>query len=166
MGRRIERAMHTAELLRGTLVNVLTPERPLLEAVLEIADSAMTYRRRYLTALEAAGVVDLLLADETNPRSVAFQLVQLSEHIEALPHNAATARRDPVERLILKAVSCVRLLDAQAEVALDAGGRREKLDVFLGETLGHLTGLGDLLSQSYLSHSLISRQLNSTPNTV
>jgi uncharacterized alpha-E superfamily protein len=166
MGRRIERAMHTAELLRGTLVNVLTPERPLLEAVLEIADSAMTYRRRYLTALEAAGVVDLLLADETNPRSVAFQLEQLSEHIEALPHNSAAARRDPVSRFILKALSAVRLVDAQAETTLDQTGRRDKLEIFLVETLNSLTMLSEVVSQSYLSHSLVSRQLNSSPNTV
>ena len=87
MGRRIERALATVHLLRGALVHVPQREAPLLEAVLEIADSAMTYRRRYMTALQAAPVLDLLLADESNPRSAAFQLARLAEHIEALPRH-------------------------------------------------------------------------------
>ena len=37
----------------------------------------MTYRRRYLGMLQADPVLDLLLADETNPRSLAYQLVAL-----------------------------------------------------------------------------------------
>ena len=44
----------------------LAGEGPLLEAVLEVAESSMTYRRRYLGSLQAAPVLDLLVADETN----------------------------------------------------------------------------------------------------
>ena len=51
MGRRLERSVHTLSLLRSTLATVATgSEGPLLEAVLEIADSSMTYRRRYLSS--------------------------------------------------------------------------------------------------------------------
>jgi uncharacterized alpha-E superfamily protein len=61
MGRRLERAMTLVTLLRGTLSERCDREGPLLEAVLEIADSGMTYRRRYLATLQVAPVVDLLL---------------------------------------------------------------------------------------------------------
>src|SRR5262249_55694960 len=80
LGRRLERAMHMVGLLASTLVQAEPAEEAILEAVLEIADSSMTYRSRYLISLQFAPVLDLLLSDTTNPRSVAFQLVALADH--------------------------------------------------------------------------------------
>ena len=57
----------------------------MLDAVLEIADSRMTYRRRYLSSLRAEAVLDLVLFDETNPRSLAAQLVALDDDVNHLP---------------------------------------------------------------------------------
>jgi hypothetical protein len=45
--------------------------------LLEIADSSMTYRNRYPGTLEAAPLIDLLVIDETNPRSIGFQFAAL-----------------------------------------------------------------------------------------
>jgi uncharacterized alpha-E superfamily protein len=45
----------------------------MLEPLLEIADSSMTYRRRYFTRPALPLVLDLLLADVTNARALAFQ---------------------------------------------------------------------------------------------
>ena len=45
----------------------------------------MTYRRRYFSQAQLAPALDLLLADEGNPRALAFQVLVLLEHIEALP---------------------------------------------------------------------------------
>ena len=92
MGRRLERATHMTVLLRGALISVWPREGPVLEAVLEVADSSMTYRRRYLASLQAAPVVDLLLMDETNPRSVMFQMAALIAHIDALPREEGVLR--------------------------------------------------------------------------
>ena len=44
----------------------------------------MTYRRRYMSRLQTAPVLDLLLADEANPRSLAYQLAALAESIDQL----------------------------------------------------------------------------------
>ncbi len=85
MGRKVERCLHIIALIRGTLTTITANEGPLLEALLEIADSSMTFRRRYLASLEAAPVLDLLLADESNPRSLAYQLVCLHDHVNHLP---------------------------------------------------------------------------------
>ena len=46
---------------------------PALEMLLEVADSSMTYRSRYFTILQPAPVLDLLMNEEMNPRSLAFQ---------------------------------------------------------------------------------------------
>ncbi|HEX8916303.1 MAG TPA: circularly permuted type 2 ATP-grasp protein, partial [Humisphaera sp.] len=82
MGFRLERASAVTKLLRLTLVDASVEEGSLLDGVLEVGDSSLTYRRRYLTQLEAPAVVDLLLADETNPRSVAFQVAALQDHLQ------------------------------------------------------------------------------------
>src|SRR5207248_4186929 len=62
MGRKVERSLHLIGLIRATLATVAANEGPLLEALLEIADSSMTFRRRYLSSLQTAAVLDLLLA--------------------------------------------------------------------------------------------------------
>ncbi len=88
MGRRLERALHTLALLNGTLVYPAPQEGPVLDAVLEVADSGMTYRRRYLSSLRAEAVLDLLVLDETNPRSLAAQLVAMDDDVNHLPRPA------------------------------------------------------------------------------
>ena len=55
----------------------------------------MTYRRRYPGSLQTAPVLDLLLADETNPRSLAFQLAALADDVDNLPRETAGPRRSP-----------------------------------------------------------------------
>src|SRR5262249_58070020 len=85
MGRRLERGAYLAELLRNTLVGPHAALENLLEALLEVGDVSITYRRRYLGSLQLAPVVDLLLLDETNPRSLAFQLAALDAHMRRIP---------------------------------------------------------------------------------
>ena len=67
----------------------------MLEALLEVADSIMTYRSRYLARVQLAPVLDLLLTDESNPRSVAFQLACCAAHVEQLPRDPDEAKIRP-----------------------------------------------------------------------
>ena len=53
--------------------------------ILEVADSFITYRSRYRITPTLPAVIDLLLLDETNPRSIAFQIAALHEHVNYLP---------------------------------------------------------------------------------
>src|SRR4029078_6714950 len=93
MGRKVERILHLIALLRGSLSIASPNEVPLLEALLEIADSLMTYRRRYLSTLHVAAVLDLIFADESNPRSLVAQLVGLKADVEQLPRSQDHAIR-------------------------------------------------------------------------
>ncbi len=92
MGRRIERSVQTSALLESLLDAGDPEDDGSLILLLEIADSFMTYRSRYLLTPQLAPVLDLLLQDETNPRSVAFQLAALAEHLAALPRDPAQPR--------------------------------------------------------------------------
>ena len=55
-----------------------------LDWLLELTDSAMTYRASYAVAPEWMPVLDLIVRDETNPRAIAFQLKGLSETVDKL----------------------------------------------------------------------------------
>ena len=94
LGRRIERASHLAWLVRQTRVRADALETEHIRTVLEIADSAMTYRSRYLNLFQLVPFVDLLLLDEANPRSVAFQLAAIESHLRELPRITLAQRSD------------------------------------------------------------------------
>ena len=160
MGRRLERALNTALVVERALADVRHDEFPVLEALLDSADSAMTYRRRYRATLQVAPVVDLLAADEGNPRSILFQLVALAEHVAALPRDTTAARRSPEERLAVEALSAFRLVDVDVLCA-EQGGARPALRDLLRGLVANLQRLSDALSGSYLAPATISRSLAS-----
>jgi hypothetical protein len=95
LGRRIERASHLAWLVRQTVYAADVQETDAYAAsLLEIADSAMTYRSRYLNVFQIVPFVDLLLLDDANPRSAAFQLAAIESHLRELPRITLAQRSD------------------------------------------------------------------------
>jgi uncharacterized alpha-E superfamily protein len=163
LGRRLERAIGMVTLLRSTLVAPSERESALLDAVLEIADSAMTYRRRYLATLQVAPVLDLLLSDETNPRSVAFQLASLTEHFTRLPALETHAGKSSEHRLALAMRYEIELCEVERLCTLDQSGHRPLLDAILRKLGTQLPRLSDSLSESYLAHARMSRHLSGSP---
>jgi uncharacterized circularly permuted ATP-grasp superfamily protein/uncharacterized alpha-E superfamily protein len=159
MGRKLERSLHLIGLLRCTLTTPAHPEGTVLESVLEIADSAMTYRRRYQGSVEAAAVLDLLLADESNPRSLAFQLAALADDVEHLPREGARPGRSPEQRLMLSSLTALRLADIHQLAGFDECGGRPALDDLLNRLGSALPALSDAITQTYLSHLQPSRHL-------
>jgi uncharacterized alpha-E superfamily protein len=158
IGRRIERALHTAALLQATLVRRTEPEAPVLDAVLEVGDSSMTYRSRYLANLQAAPVIDLLVADESNPRSIAYQLAALARHVDKLPRDASQAVRGQEERIALSILNTVRLADVQELSVAQSDGWRRNLERLLGRVVDQLPKLSDAVAHRYLLHAGTARQ--------
>src|SRR5205814_9379210 len=124
----------------------------------EAADSGMTYRRRYLNRLEAAPVLDLLLADEGNPRSVIYQVNSLVDHIAGLPRDPTVAVRTAEQRVALELRAELQLADIEA-LATPIDGARARLVALFDRWTEALPALSDSLSASYLSHAALSRQL-------
>jgi uncharacterized alpha-E superfamily protein len=152
MGIRIERGVTLANLMRKTLAETITEESLLLDSLLDIADSSLTYRRRYFTRLEAAPVIDLLVADETNPRSVAFQVAALDEHLAALPRESNHPQRSPDRQRVVKLRAMIRLTDlSKACRARDS--HRFRLESMLSEVVESLAAISELVSQIYFSHA-------------
>jgi uncharacterized alpha-E superfamily protein len=159
MGRRLERARHTVNLLRSLLVRVQEYEGAVLETILEIADSPMTYRSRYLSTLQFAPVLDLLLTDDTNPRAVAYQLIALAEHVEQLPRDRSQPLLSPVQRLIIGVVMRLRLAEIDRLCVTSSEGHRPHLDSLLTPLTAELPALSEMITHHYLSHAEPSRHL-------
>jgi uncharacterized alpha-E superfamily protein len=142
--------------LRHGLIHVSDDERSRIELLLDGTDSSITYRSRYLTSLQSNLTIDLLLIDDANPRSVAFQLERLTEHVGRLPGSGRASRPRESRRLI-DALSGIREseLDSLSRVV---GGKRQGLAELLSRLQGDLSGLADDLSREYLTHSELSRQ--------
>ncbi|WP_213999826.1 circularly permuted type 2 ATP-grasp protein [Arsukibacterium sp.] len=84
LGQHLERALQTSGLLHAVFCQT-TPGASLLEALLRMADTLLTYRRRYHSALHPVPVMDLLLLDDSTPRSVAYQCTILLHQVKKLP---------------------------------------------------------------------------------
>jgi uncharacterized alpha-E superfamily protein len=83
MGRRLERGVNTCRFIR--VFGMEQARGADFDVLLDMIDSQITYRSRYLIGVAPYPVRDLALLDPYNPRSVAFQVERLAEHIATLP---------------------------------------------------------------------------------
>ena len=159
VGHRLERAVQMLGLLRYTLADPSNVQSPSLAALLEIAESSMTYRSRYKANLQYAAVLDLLLTDETNPRSVAYQLAVLVDHVEHLPRDDSRPQYTPEQRLALSALHTIRMTDVQS---LIESGRPKltSLDRLAAGLDSQLAKLSNAISNRYLIHAGPAYQLS------
>jgi uncharacterized alpha-E superfamily protein len=158
IGRRIERSIHLVELFRAIVVPLDPEPWPALEMLLEVADSSITYRSRYFTALQVAPVLDLLMNDEANPRSLAFQVKDLVEHcgvLSAMPSGAGW----PLSRQHHLEAAAGSLFHADVETLCMAGpgNRRDPLDRLLAALGAALPAFSDALTHTYFSHAEMER---------
>ena len=121
MGRRIERALGLISLLRSTVIASRSPqvEALLLESVLRNTEALQAYRRTHHDRPQIETVLNLLLHDGENPRSLAFQLRQLLERVDSLPRDEGI-RVTEEQRLVLDAVHRLQLSRMKELLALDA----------------------------------------------
>jgi uncharacterized circularly permuted ATP-grasp superfamily protein/uncharacterized alpha-E superfamily protein len=159
IGRRIERASFISQFLEDSLVEPDT-DPVLLEAVLDIGDSSLTYRRRYMTHLETHAVADLLLADETNPRSVAFQFAMIDLHLGALPRDLSHPDRNYDQRLLLKLRTSIQLADFVELCSVASGREREEFHALLSGILEQIAQLSEAIAQLYFSHAVVSQEIS------
>jgi uncharacterized alpha-E superfamily protein len=153
MGRRLSRAKNLAELLLGVFGKATSgeDESGSLLFTLELADSFITYRSRYRLEPMLPLVLDLLLIDESNPRSIAFQLAELARHIDTLPQSGDGGGRIEEQRMALSLLSSVRLADVVSLAKPGQDGARTTLQKLLYEEVSTLAGLSDVIGRRYFN---------------
>jgi uncharacterized alpha-E superfamily protein len=160
-GRRIERGVQLASLLQATV----TAERGtatdslLLESALIAAESIITYRRRYRSHAQLETILDLLVLDADNPRSLAYQVDRLAEDVHHLPAPHQGARLSRPERVVLETTTALRLADTAALAVPGPDGTRPDLDGFLDRIIGLLRRTSDAIDEESFVRSLPQRRM-------
>jgi uncharacterized circularly permuted ATP-grasp superfamily protein/uncharacterized alpha-E superfamily protein len=120
LGRRVERALAGCRFVRQFAF--ATDLGGALDVLLELADSQITYRLRYVMVAARAPVVDLVVLDPNNPRSIVFQLARIEGHLAALPKRGEENRLSPPEQIATAATTRLRTTEA---AQIDAGAMLE-----------------------------------------
>jgi uncharacterized alpha-E superfamily protein len=160
IGRRLERAVYLTRQLREITAPLAEEEWSFLEYLLEVDDSSMTYRTRYYTTLQPLAVLDVLMADETNPRSLSFQLKHLADLYQQLPRHLS----DDLQAMQM-ALAMLRGFNLQemrypssiattssATTTVNSEGITN-LQRFLGDLEGLLLSWSNNVSHRYFSHA-------------
>ena len=153
MGRRLERALHTCQPAAQHAARRRSRARGrVLEALLEIADSSMTYRRA--TWQRAAGAGARPAAGRRNQPALARVPARgLAEHVEHLPRDVADPRRSAEQKLVLALLDRAAAGRRRRPVAATRRGRHAAaLDELLDAVEPTLPALSDAITRSYLSH--------------
>jgi len=152
IGRRLERSANMTMLLRASLT-AGSPYQAMLGPLLEIADSTMTYRRRYFAEPQLTPVLDLLVADPTNARSLAFQVVQLADHVNQLPRDQAAPSPAQEQRIVTRLSEAIAGADLDAMGQPEADGSLPSIDALLDAIADDLRRLSDTVTFYYFSHA-------------
>lgn len=138
IGRRVERAIGTCQLAGQFGFDEKTPGA--LNLLLETADSVMSYRQRYTVTSDAQTVLDLVVLDPNNPRSVAFQLQRIQQHIDEITDRIAFDQQSDLELLAFALWSSLHTLKAD-QISVDV----------LAKTIDSLISLSSALAYSFFS---------------
>ncbi|MGB9389123.1 MAG: circularly permuted type 2 ATP-grasp protein [Xanthobacteraceae bacterium] len=140
LGRRIERALLTCRLVR-CFAYTGAPDGG-LDVLLELADSQISYRQRYVMVAALAPVIDLVMLDPNNPRSALFQLDRIETHLGALPRRNATGRLSPAQQIVASIATRLRTVEA---ANIDDG--------LIHDIEQSLVKLSDAITSTYLSNN-------------
>jgi uncharacterized alpha-E superfamily protein len=132
----------------------------LLETLLLVVESMMSYRRRFRSGVDVASLLEMVVADELNPRSLVYQLSRMEEHVNDLPREQAPGYRSELKRLALETATMVRLADVrQLGEVNQQTQRRDILAAFLGGIGQRLPTLSDRLAAAYFQVAETPQQL-------
>jgi uncharacterized circularly permuted ATP-grasp superfamily protein/uncharacterized alpha-E superfamily protein len=154
IGRRLERAMLIISMLRNLLSTHHRDavEAQLIETLLDTSDNTICYRQQYRSYFELSAFLELLLLDPNNPRSLAFQIDCLKNHVEKLPSNRKGQRLSAEERLMLEASSMLDLVSLPDLLEVSKDGIRENLDQQLSRLYYLLNTLSETITGEFFRH--------------
>lgn len=153
LGRRLERAQHLVWLAGKIVPDAALGESDRVRVALEISSSVMTYRSRYLNTFQLAPVLDLLLLDEANPQSVAFQFATIERSLEELARIATVEQWTiacTVASAMRRIVQKIGLVDGRLPDDAVLRGYFERLEKGIAD-------ISDAITDAYFSHAVRRR---------
>lgn len=136
MGRRMERAVNGCRLI--SLFGGDGASDDDLTVLLDLMDSQISYRTRYLAGPALPPVRDLLALEPINPRAIVYQAMRMAEHVAALPTLRADGMPEEPRRLADALVARLAPLTGDMLTMAD-----------IGDAEGRLFALSDAIGQRY-----------------
>ncbi len=162
-GRKMEQSLLLISMLQATLTDIQTDEVEynLMEAFLKSHEKLMNYRYKYKVHIQLPLVLDLMLLDPNNPRSLVYQLERLKAYLSALPKTEQSLHSlEKHERLILEAYTLLKLADkSQWTVPNAKTGTYKELADLLMDLNTLLLAIPDVISRKYFKHAQGQKQL-------
>lgn len=150
LGRRLERGTQIAALAETLAGHRHETEETYLRAWLTLGDSASSYRARYMMTAQPAAVIDLMVLDETNPRSLAFQVAALESVLSEMPTDVQYRR--PEHRKALALLTELRMHDA-GDLAPPKGETRPAMVALAERCQNDLAEISDLIGRAFFAHA-------------
>ncbi|WP_339800910.1 circularly permuted type 2 ATP-grasp protein [uncultured Marinobacter sp.] len=148
-GRRLERLINLCSLLQVPLQAKEQQRDTMLEWLLEVTNSSITYRTRYRRAPELLPVLHLLITDRSNTHAVAFQIVQLQRDLPEI----ANATRQLLPPDIELAAQSLQQLDLRPFAEPGADQACEQLATTLGEIIRVCYNVAEQIQRQSFSHT-------------
>jgi uncharacterized circularly permuted ATP-grasp superfamily protein/uncharacterized alpha-E superfamily protein len=163
IGRCIERLQFLSDSISGFLRGAAPDDQSALEWLLELGNSSITYRTRYMASAQLIPVLDLLLLDEHNPHAVLYQVRMLLRSLKRLGARFELSIPPQLEQLE-RQLSTVDLGSLENPL-FGAGGVRAVLDGLAGmlEALSQFAGeVSDELGLRFFVHVAPSQGTHSS----
>jgi uncharacterized circularly permuted ATP-grasp superfamily protein/uncharacterized alpha-E superfamily protein len=161
-GRKIEQSLLLLTMLRTTLVNKTNDQVDyhLQQSVLMSHECLVNYRYKYRQPIDKRLVLDFMLFDPNNPRSLTHLINRLTVHLKHLPKDQAGHSLTGYERLILEADTLLKLSDKDSLSTPGTEDTYTQLDEFLTRMYGLLATIPDVISKTYFKHESTSRSFD------
>jgi uncharacterized alpha-E superfamily protein len=115
-----------------------------------------------MNLMQLAPVIDLLVTDETNPRSIRFQLDCIASLMDDLPSVEGPVGLDAVQRIVLDLRYRVTSADPIELSQKAEDGSLEKLRKLLSNVTDDLPKLSECVNARYLIHTEVTQMLTGT----
>jgi uncharacterized alpha-E superfamily protein len=160
VGRKIEQSLLVITMLRTTMIKKYNEqvEYNLQQSVLMSNEGLVNYRYKYRRPLQNLLVIDLLIFDPNNPRSLIYLVVRLKSYLQNLPKTGGDQTNKEYERLILEANTMLNMTD-KTQLSVSRGEEYDNLADFLSGLYNLLAGIPGALSKAFFKHELTPKSM-------
>jgi len=161
LGRRIERGQFVLGSALGPFQQSPIDWDAAMRIALELCDSTITYRTRYLGQLQPAPVLDLVVLDDSNPRAFAFQMRSIASHLGRLGQASGTKVPDILISLDADLGRAVRLFNGEEKSWRHEGLALAVLREIADDGQERLEELSEAITRAYFSHVPMAQAVGS-----
>jgi uncharacterized alpha-E superfamily protein len=158
-GRKIEMSLMLSSFIRATLVYKFDElsEYEIQERVLATNESLVTYKYRNRAPINLKSVLDLMLLDRKNPRSLIYQLSGLKHNVSLLPNRNNSYDIAQEEKLATEAHALLVLADTIKLSKQTKLYIRKDLDDLMSNLSTLVSEISMVITHKFFSHAFVQK---------